>query len=133
MKTATISTGMMACVLLIVLTGAFALSQAQQSPVDRAVNIVRTLNTAEADSMLSQGHFLNLSELPAHRFVSSKGWSIQPTGATTGTLDDYGVILTVTADRKHYQLSMLPTAACGVAVFSDDSGLIYTGRGLECS
>jgi hypothetical protein len=123
----------MICAAALLLSGTSAVSQAKTLTADQALDIVRTLNTAEVDSKLMGGHFLTLAELPSHRRVKKAAWSIAQTDETTGTLEDYRLVVNVAPDGKHYQLSMIPTATCGVALFSNESGVIYTGRGLGCS
>ena len=40
--------------------------------------------------------------------------------------------LALSADASQYQVMVVPVDTCGVAVFSDERGLIYTGKVLDC-
>jgi len=48
------------------------------------------------------------------------------------TYMDAQLRLVLPADALQYQVMVMPRQSCGVAVFSDERGVIYTGKGLGC-
>lgn len=122
-----------------------------QTSIRNAVDLVRKVNTAEADVFMSQETYVALDKLLQHRFFTS----IQPAskspavknvpqvpdeGALTlvdsssGKVNNYAVYVVVSPDGKHYQVAMIPMAPrCASAVFSNQTGVIYMAEALGCS
>jgi hypothetical protein len=44
----------------------------------------------------------------------------------------YRLTMTLSADARSFQSSLVPTDECKEAWFSDQNGAIYTGRALGC-
>jgi len=60
---------------------------------------------------------------------------VKPNIAANGSLVFHKgaqVRLALSADAKGYQVMVVPVETCGTAVFSDERGLIYTGKVLDC-
>jgi hypothetical protein len=36
-------------------------------------------------------------------------------------------------DRAKFELSLVPKQSCGIAFFSNDKNIVYSGRALGCS
>ena len=111
--------------LLLVLVGcAFAtLSASQPSPdAERsaAITVMRAINTAENAVKQSGGKYVDLAALLNH----------QAMGRVKESLGQ--VRLTLASDATGYQVMVVPAQTCGTAVFSDERGLIYTGKVLDC-
>ncbi len=51
---------------------------------------------------------------------------------TLGELRGYKLSVLVSGDGKRYHLALVPVSECSVAFFSNESGLIYTGKTLGC-
>jgi len=55
------------------------------------------------------------------------------TDAGTVAFKGYLLRMTLSADRRHFQASLTPESGCGKSWFSNEQGLIYVGRVLDCA
>jgi hypothetical protein len=105
-----------------------------QTPDDErraAVTVMRAINTAENAIKQSSGKFVDLAAVLEHPAMGRVKANIAVTG-TTVTHQGAQVRLALSADGAGYQVMVVPAATCGTAVFSDERGLIYTGKVLDC-
>ena len=101
-------------------------------PFKEGILMLRVLNTVEAEMNHTGGTFVPLSavlEAPMLRSSFSEASLTDPTKAMVG---GRSLVLVLAEDRKHYQAMVLPTESCGTGVFTNESGLIYSGRALGC-
>ncbi|MGC2698446.1 MAG: hypothetical protein WA738_21875 [Candidatus Angelobacter sp.] len=108
----------------------------------RAVGTLRLVNTAEAYAHGSQGKFLPLAELVStgalkHAGDMNSGFialynELSPAKGTE-LLSGYDFALLVSSDGSAYKMSMANKERCGQAFFTDERGLIYAGKVLDCS
>lgn len=94
--------------------------------------MLRVLNTVEAEMSRTRGAFAPLSavlEAPMLRSSFSEASLADPTKAMVGGRT---LVLVLAEDRRHYQAMVVPAEACGIGVFTNESGLIYSGRALGC-
>lgn len=81
---------------------------------------------------MTPGTYVPLSavlEAPRLRNAFPEVSLAEPTKAVVG---GRSLVLVLSDDRKHYQATVLPAESCGVAVFTNESGVIYSGRALGC-
>ncbi|MGH9430863.1 MAG: hypothetical protein ACRD3T_04915 [Terriglobia bacterium] len=97
-----------------------------------AVGLVRTINTAELDPWFKTHAYVSLEELLQRRFLRGTGNAFVLSDASSGGWKGYVVSVVASADGKHYLLGLAPGSGCGFSVFSNESGVIYTGRALGC-
>jgi hypothetical protein len=102
-----------------------------------ALGLMRTINTFQVAPFQGPRHqYVSLEELvaqpheKAHELLLS---SVLLKDSSTGTLKNYTVSIVVSTDGQHYVLEMLNSSSCGLAFFSNESGIIYTATGLGCA
>jgi len=104
----------------------------QGAPEDErrsAITLLRAINTAEAATMRS-GHYVALAELLDHPSMTRVKPNISVSGSTF-TYSGAQVRLALSADGKQYVVTVVNGAPNYTAAFSDEGGLIYTGKALE--
>jgi hypothetical protein len=108
----------------------------------QAVNTIRLINTAEAHLGVAGKTFLTLSELSSAGVLRETAKMNEDLGSAYDRLDlqnqaeplkGFEFDMVVASDGKTYKLSLAQKVECGLAVFSDNRGLIYLGRALGCS
>lgn len=124
-----------ATVIFFVVLVATAFTQPTQPAPDparrAAITVMRMINTAEAAIRHSTGKYVDLADLINHAMMSAVRAEIVANGDTI-TYRGQQLRLALTADAMQYQAMVLPAETCGTAVFSDERGLIYTGKVLDC-
>jgi hypothetical protein len=97
-----------------------------------AITVLRAINTAENAVMRkNDGTFVALPELLNHPAMGRVRATIVVNGNTITHLGAT-IRLALSADARQYQVAVVPGNTCGWAAFSDERGLIYTGRVLDC-
>ena len=96
-----------------------------------AIAVMRTINTAENAVRQKNGKYVPLAELVEQGFMKGVRPNIVVNGDTI-THMDAPMRLVLSADAMQYHVMVAPRESCGVAVFSDERGVIYTGKGLGC-
>ena len=115
-------------------TGIGAAAARTQAPDDdrrAAITVMRAINTAENAVRQTSGKYVELAALLDHRSMGG----VKPNIAANGSLIFHKgaqLRLALSADASQYQVMVVPVDTCGVAVFSDERGLIYTGKVLDC-
>ena len=122
--------------LLLALVGCTlaTLSASQPTPdAERtaAITVMRAINTAENAAKQSGGKYVELAALLDHPAMSrvKANWSVN---GNTVTHMGSQVRLSLSSDASGYQAMVVPAQTCGTAVFSDERGLIYAGKVLDC-
>ena len=115
-----------------VLTGIAIAAQAPPDPELRdAITVMRAINTAENAVRQTAGKYVPLVTLVDQAFMKGVRPNIVINGDVI-TYMDAQLRLVLPADALQYQVMVMPRQSCGVAVFSDERGVIYTGKGLGC-
>lgn len=111
--------------------GVAAYSQPASDPVRDGITAMRAINTAENMVRNSSGRYGTLPDLLAHPAMERLRADFTVSG---GAIAYRGlqVRIALSPDSQQYQAMVVPSERCGTAVFSDESGLIYTGKGLGC-
>jgi len=95
-----------------------------------------TINTFQAVAFQEPRHqYLSLDELVSqpHRNDHEQWLTTLPLlDSSAGTLKNDRVSVIVSPDRQQYAAQLIGPSSCGLAVFSNESGIIYAGRALEC-
>jgi hypothetical protein len=109
-----------------------AAAQAQAPDEERraAITVLRAINTAENAVKASTGKFLPMAELLDHPMMAR----VKPNIAVNGNTFAHGgagIRLALSADATQYVVTVVPAATSGTAAFTDERGLIYTGKALE--
>ncbi len=100
-----------------------------------AVQLLRTINTAQLDLRMAKHPYASLADLLQHRFLQGANLasSIVVQDGSTGTVRGYGITVSAVANGKQYTVSLLPTErGCKVALATNESGVIYRGLPLGC-
>ena len=118
----------------IVVAVSVSAASLQQSPDEErraAITAMRAINTAENAIRQSTGKYVELAALLDHPMMGRVKANITVTGSVV-THQGARVRLTLSADASQYQAMVVPVATCGTAAFSDERGLIYAGKVLDC-
>ena len=118
-------------VVCTVMTAAIA---AGQSPADgerrAAITVLRAINTAENAVRSQGGKYIPLAELLGHGMMGR----VKGDFAVDGNSFTYAgaqVRLALSADALQYVVTVVYAAPNYTAAFSDERGVIYTGKALE--
>jgi bla regulator protein blaR1 len=108
-----------------------------------AVNVVRLINTAEADYKSKAGKYANWRELlnsPTFNETLNRTEDVYHLGkkavnAGPEVIPGYQLKLVVSSDGDHYILSLeeAPVKDCAIFFYSDERGLIQEGKNIGCS
>ena len=115
-----------------ILTG-IALVATQSSPDDErraAITALRAINTAENAVKGRGGKYVPLAELIDHPAMAR----VKPNFVANGNSYTHAgaeVRLALSADATQYVVTIVSSAPNYTAAFSDERGLIYTGKALE--
>jgi hypothetical protein len=121
------------------------LQDRQREQHSLAVNIVRAINTAEANYKKTHGSYATWSDLFSNGDFTDSGtkWSSEsfPTvahamyGSGPEIVPGWKLRLNLSKDGAAYDLSLedVTDAKCGYAVMSDERGMIRQGRSVACS
>lgn len=98
-----------------------------------AVQLADTVNRVEADFFSRNHRYASLESLmKAHLFTGRTALPV-PIGRS-GAVKDHTFRMLTSPDRLHYLLSVAPEPpGCGFAVFSDESGAVYTSAFYNCA
>ena len=127
----TTAIGVLATIALSISAGAISsqesLSRAQGLMITRIVLSIE----AGREEYLDLPGVMKLAKDPQSGYAGSDLSTANLVDSTTVTLQDYTLQLTRADYRKHFQISLTPTAPKGdnrPSWFSDDRGVIYTGK-----
>ena len=82
----------------------------------------------------SEGGYVPLEVLLLHPKFDDMGIAPTITDPYTVAIKDYKLSIVTFAEGEQYKLSLVPTGEpyCRLALFSDQIGVIYPGKGLGC-
>ena len=106
---------------------------AQSSPDDErrdAIRLLRAMNTAENNARSKGGAHLQLADLLNHPSMGGVKADFSVSG-TTYTYKGSQVRLALSADATQYVITVVSGAPNYTAAFTDERGVIYTGKALE--
>lgn len=121
-----------ACSIVCAVTAA-TLAARQPSPDEErrsAIAVLRAINTAETAVKRSAGKYVPLAELLEHPAMAR----VKPNLSVNGTSYTHAgaqVRLALSADATQYVVTVVSGAPNYTAAFSDERGVIYTGKALE--
>jgi hypothetical protein len=107
----------------------------------QAVNTVRLINTAQARMGLAGKNFLTFPELLSTGALREVGKTNEDLSSAYDRLDlrnqaeplnGFDFDMVVAPEGRAYKLSLAQKKECGIAVFSDNRGLIYYGKIIGC-
>jgi len=128
----------------LVLAMSFAVIEAREASKahgNLASTAVRLINTAEAYARRTNARYVSLADLAATGSLKQAADMNEDLASTyaelnlqnrTNLLNGFDFGLVVSSDGGAYKLSLSEKQSCGSAYFSDESGIIYTGRALGC-
>ena len=95
------------------------------------ITLMRAINTAEHAVRSRAGRFVHLAELLEHPAMGGLKADIAVNGSVA-THRGATIRLALSTDATQYQVAIVPGETCDWAAFSDERGLIYTGKVLDC-
>jgi hypothetical protein len=122
---------LIAVVAFVVIVSAIAVLAQQSSGDDdrrAAIKVLRAINTAENAARAKSGKYLPLAELLDHAMMGG----VKPDFTVSGNAFRYGgseIRLAMSADAAQYVVTAV--APSYTAAFTDERGVIYTGKALE--
>lgn len=108
------------------------------TPREKAIEVVRVINTAEYDFRNEHNRFGTWDEVYASGIVMNlqQTWPrMKDLSIASGTevIPGFRLTLLVAGEGAAYSLSLHEMShGCGLSVFSDQSGLIYQGTVIDC-
>ena len=106
-----------------------------QTNRDDVLQLARAVNTAELDLFMTSGHVyapLEKALKDAQKMNPGMG-QITPIDSVSGSSGNYIISIVISPDEKHYRLSIIPkTNDCSWSLFSDERGVIYFGKAIDC-
>ena len=69
----------------------------------------------------------------ALRYVPTVPRPAAQSDSDTAAFKGYRLRMTLSGDKRHFQASLTPEKGCGKSWFSNDQGIIYVGRVLDCA
>ena len=119
--------------LLAASTGAQAPAETTADVAREAVTLLRALNTVEAEHNAKAGGYAPLEQvLGSATFKKMITVTPSATDSVTAAAGRTTLVLVVSEDKKHYQALVTTKDHCGATMFTNERGLIYTGRALGC-
>jgi len=124
-------------ILLFTVTLSVIAVVAQQAPADEgrrnAIVVMRAINTAENAARQRGGKYLPLAELVEHPAMGGMKGDIA-VNVDGGSYAYKGgqLRLALAADATQYVVMFAPSETCGTASFTDERGMIYAGKVLDC-
>jgi len=127
------------CGLVLWVAPTRSLPQAKEdfpSEAIRVVGTMRTLNTAEYVYKYANANHKFGSKEEITEFLRTEGRDSPPLIDISNPAQ-HEIDIVTDADRTHYWITITPArdtnkSGCGPAAFSDDLGVIYTGKALGC-
>jgi hypothetical protein len=119
--------------VLAAITSTWLIAASQPSADEErraAITLLRAINTAENAAKQKTGKYLAISELLEHPGMGR----VKPEFTVNGnafTYRDAQVRLALSADAMQYIVTVVGRAPSYTAAFSDEQGVIYTGKALE--
>jgi hypothetical protein len=106
----------------------------------RAVTVVRLINTAEVYAHRAQARYVSFPELVSSGALNQAAEMNPDFTSVLPDLDlrnaspvrGFDLAVVVSSDGGAYKLSLTPREDCVAAYFSDERGIIYTGKPIGC-
>lgn len=115
---------------------------ASSERVSQALNTIRLINTAELTERQEHGRYSSLAQLISTGALSATAKN-RPQFADLHSLLNmqapgelsagFSTDMVLAADGSAYELAFIDKSACGPALFTNQSGLIYQGTVLGCA
>lgn len=105
---------------------------ATNGPARAGVVMLRMLNTAQATLNGEGGSYGSLATVLGTPLFTQRYGALSAVDSTTALVNGQKLALIVIDGGKRYVASVTPLEPCGEAAFTNEGGLIYTGRALGC-
>jgi hypothetical protein len=124
----------------ICVTAAMIAAQAPppSMPRDRALLIVRTINTAQAEVLKTQKRYVTLPQLAQEAVFTlpelqsvRQGTVLAPDGGPI-PVGSYALRVDPSADGRRYTVALVGQIRCSTSWFSNESGAIFEGKPIGC-
>lgn len=138
---------MLSAVIALMLSGAMAAggSDEKAAPNEtrtQALGTIRLINTAEVSFRRSAQVYGSFAELVSKGTLKETAQMNSYLVSAYGRLDlqnpaeplrEFTLAMVVAPDGSAYKLSLVEKKNCGAAFFTDESGIIYEGKALDCA
>jgi hypothetical protein len=115
-----------------------AQTPAPSMPRDRALLIVRSINTAQAEVLKTQKRYVALPQLAQEAVFTlpelqsvRQGTILAPDGGPI-PVGSYALRVDPSADGRRYTVALVGQNRCSISWFSNESGAIFEGKALGC-
>jgi len=105
---------------------------AQNDPARTNIVLLRAINTIEAAWAGGSGKYRPLAAVLDAPTFKERFPEAALADSSSSTVAGHRLVLVVSDDQKHYQAMVWSGEPCAVAMFTNENGLIYSGRGLGC-
>ncbi len=127
--------------VLVVLLVSGTVAQEKNVNPDKLVNWMRSVNTLQVEFNKANHKFATSDELLAFAAKpTTSGVAVVTKELNPSAMAPYALQVTTSEDGTHYLATIKRPSDmhnkatwCKTAAFSDDSGLIYLGHGIDCS
>ena len=113
-------------------------TQAPSMPRDRALLIVRSINTAQADMLKAQKRYFGLPQLVQSAVFTlpelqsvQQGAAVAPDGGPI-PVGSYALRVDPSADGRRYTVALVGQMRCSISWFSNEGGAIFEGKAIGC-
>lgn len=103
-----------------------------------AIEIMRAVGTAEAESIALSGHAMNMQAVSEHRFAKRLDPQIGLNNQLASDSDSvlvkgYEIRLLLAQDQRHYTLTIHPLQQNDCTIFmTNETGVMYQGAAIVC-
>jgi hypothetical protein len=115
-----------------------AQAQAPSMPRDRALAIIRTINTAQAEVLKTEKKYVGLPQLAQQAVFAlpelqsvKQGTALAPDGGPI-PVGSYALRVDPAADGRRYTVALVGQIRCSTSWFSNESGAIFEGKPIGC-
>ena len=126
------------CVMAALVATLAAQTPAPSMPRERALLIIRTINTAEVEMLKTRKQYVGLPQLVQLDMFAltdlqsvKQGAALAPDGGPI-PVGSYALRVDPSADGRRYTVSLVGQIRCSASWFSNESGAIFEGKAIGC-
>jgi hypothetical protein len=119
--------------VLVLSTGIVTAQEpARRLSEEQMAGVIRTINASQMTWQSVHKTWASLRDLEHDKYLSARGLPINYTSNDSAKIEGYDLRVIVSSDGKRYSTTLAPTTGCGIAMFSDELGVIYQATAFGC-